>query len=291
MKRARTRRQRRARRRGLSRRRSTHRRRIQRGGASIVHTNPTSPFKVFMCANKSKPTLEALMKSLEDHGFSYEVLAYRMPWENLRAKVEWYLKGAEAYEKAAGPDALAIFVDGFDVICIQDASVMLEKYKARKRNMPILFSAEEYCLGNCNKGVVQWYDYHKIRGGSKAVLAKVEKINGETGDLAAKEPTFMNTGFLVGPVGEIRSLYKGILETPYVIDDQYTAGEYVQKHFDKIDLDLEEQFIRTKISVLDKKPDEGTKEGPVFLHFPGHRDDQQQATLLTRYAEQYGVKN
>jgi hypothetical protein len=157
--------------------------------------------------------------------------------------------------------------------------------------MPILFGAEEFCFGNCNKGVIGWYDYHKIRGGSKAVLAKAERINGNTGDLAANEPTFLNTGFLLGPVGEIRKLYKGILDTEYVVDDQYTAGEYIKGHFDMIDLDLEEQFIRNKIRDLNKRPDEGTKEGPAFVHFPGQREEEKQQALVARYADQYGVKN
>lgn len=268
--------------RGRGRRRLRHTRRVQHGGASILHKNPASKIRVFMCANKSKPTLEALMKSLEQHNYSYEVLAFRKPWENLRAKIEYYLEGAKAYEKEAGPDALSIFLDGFDVICVQDSDQVYKKYQSKPRKMPVVFGAEEWCLGNCYKDVLEWYTYHKIRGGRKQVDKDLKEV--EYGyEQSAKEPTFMNTGFLIGPVGKVRELYEGILATPYVNDDQYTTGMYVVNHFDKIDLDLEELFVRNKINVKDKLPDEGTSKGPGFLHFPGSRTDEEQAQLLERY--------
>ncbi len=222
------------------------------------------------------------MGSLEKLGYSYEVLAYRMPWENLRAKIQYYLEGAKAHEAAAGPNALAAFVDGFDVLAVLDAATLVKRYREKPRPMPIVFGAEIWCLGNCNKDVIDWYTHHQIRGGRGAIEPTFEDF-GDGYSVKVPQPTFMNTGFVLGPVGKIRELYEGILATPYEVDDQYTTGIYVQKHFDMIDLDMEERFMRNKLATRDKLPDEGTDAGPVFLHFPGSRDDNDQAALLERF--------
>ena len=271
-----------------SKRRRSVRTRRQSGGASIIHKNEESKIRVFMCANAIKPSLEVLMKSLEDHKFSYEVLAYRKPWENLRCKTEYYVKGAKAYAKEAGDDALAIFIDGFDCICIQDSDAIYKKYTEQPHRAKIIIGAEQFCGGNCYKDVLNWYDVHGVRGGRKAVEAAAKRYEGNT-DLATTEPTFMNTGFIMGPAAELATFFQSILDTPYEVDDQYTTGKWVIEHLKDIDLDLEESFIRNKlgmgIGTLDKLADQGTQEGPGFLHFPGHRTDEQQKNLLERFKQ------
>ena len=45
-----------------------------------IHEDPTVPMKVFLYADKLKPTAKALMNSLKRHKFSYEVLGLGKPW-------------------------------------------------------------------------------------------------------------------------------------------------------------------------------------------------------------------
>jgi len=68
-------------------------------------------------------------------------------------------------------------------------------------------------------------------------------------------------------------------------DDQLAAGAYIVQNLDKIDIDLEEKLVRNKIENRDKLPDEGTPEGPGFLHFPGMRSDEQKKVLLEKYKQ------
>jgi hypothetical protein len=166
---------------------------------------------------------------------------------------------------------------------------MYRKYLQRKprsgKHKPsIILGAEEYCLGNCHKDVLAWYDHHGLRGGKKQIESEVTKHN-DGNDWTIGQPTFMNTGFIMGPAAELAVFFKHILDTPYEVDDQYTTGVWVSKNLESIDLDLEEHFIRNKLVTLDKKKDEGKINGPGFLHFPGHRDDEKQANLLERYKE------
>jgi hypothetical protein len=227
-----------------------------------------------------EPTLEKLLASLKKHKYSYEVLGFEKPWSGLHTKQTNYLEGMRRYKEEKGPDALAIFIDGYDVICIKDSDKLLEAYKAKKRKMPVVFSVEIICLFNCNKGVLQWYDTHSVLGGKAAIESKLENIgNG----LKSKDSVFLNTGFIMGPIGALEAIYSGISQTDFEVDDQYTAGKYLMNNLDKFDLDIEEALVRNKVSPREKLDDENGITGPAFLHFPGTQAERKQN--LDRFAK------
>lgn len=240
-----------------------------------------SGLKVFTSSDRMKPTLEALLTSLKQHNYSYEVLGFGKPWKGFETKIENYLEGMKRYAAEKGPDALAIFIDAFDVLCIKDSDKLLDVYKARQRSMPVVFGAEVVCFKNCYKDVLDWYTTHSLLGGRSAVEADLKP---EEGSPLWKKPIFMNTGFIIGPVATLQQMFTEISETPYEEDDQYTAGKWAMNHLTEIDLDIEESMIRNKVGNHEKLSDEDGIKGPAFLHFPGSRSPEQQKQVLQRYA-------
>jgi hypothetical protein len=227
-----------------------------------------------------EPTLEMLLASLKKHKYSYEVLGFGKPWKSLHTKQVNYLEGMRRYKEEKGPDALAVFIDGYDVICIKDSDKLLEAYKAKKRKMPVIFGAEIFCLFNCNRDVLKWYDAHSVLDGKQAIESKLENIgNG----VKSENPVFLNTGFIMGPISAIESIYTGISQTDFEVDDQYTAGKYLLNNLDKFDLDVEELLVRNKLQTRDKLDDENGITGPAFLHFPGTQAERGQN--LERFAK------
>jgi hypothetical protein len=261
------------------------RRRKQRGGAELIYSEPNAAIKVFTSSDKMKPTLETLLASLKKHKYSYEVLGFGKPWKGFETKIENYLEGMTRYAKEKGPDALAIFIDAFDVICIKDSDKLLATYKAKPRPMPVVFGAEVVCFKNCYKDILNWYDTHSVLNGRAAIEADLKPASNSP---LWKKPVFMNTGFIMGPVAQLQQMFTEIAQTPFEEDDQYTAGKWAVNHLDQFDLDGEESMIRNKVGNHEKLADEDGEEGPAFLHFPGSRAPEQQEELLKRYAA-YGV--
>ena len=246
---------------------------------------PGAEIRVFTNADKSQPTLELMIAALKRHKYNYEVLGYGKPWLGFRSRTENYREAIERYIKDKGPDALAIFVDGFDAICVKDEALMLAAYKGKARPMPVVFGAEICCLDNCDKNVLNWYDHHKLKDGKEAIKAKLEQMfPPNTEFLIAPEPVFANAGFCMGPAKALQDLFNGMLASGN-FDDQLAAGHYIVHNLDKVDIDIEEKLVRNKIKNRDKLPDEGTAEGPAFLHYPGMRSEDDKKKLLEKYKE------
>jgi len=272
------------RRRGQKRKTRRTRRSKQRGGApDLIYSTPDdSGLKVFTSSDRMKPTLSVLLDSLKKHKYSYEVLGFGKPWQGFKTKIENYLEGMKRYEAEKGPDALAIFVDAFDVICIKDSDKLLKTYKEKPRPMPVTFGAEIACFNNCYKDTMNWYDTHSLLGGRKAIESTLKAVNGGK-DYMSETPIFMNTGFIIGPVSKLAQMFTEISQTPFEEDDQYTAGKWAVQHLDAFDMDIEETMIRNKLIPREKLPDEDGEQGPAFLHFPGSRSNEQQKENFVRY--------
>jgi hypothetical protein len=247
-----------------------------------------------------EPTLQALLDSLKAHKYSYEVLGFGKPWEGYKTKIDNYLEGIKRYAAEKGPNALAIFVDAFDVICIKDSDKLLATYKEKPRKMPVVFGGEIACFKNCYKDVLNWYDTHSVLGGRAAVEGSLKPVNSGNGSMS-EQPIYMNTGFILGPASELETIFTGISQIPeqeqsaegkqgvlpYTEgkwDDQYMAGKWAAQNLDRFDINLEETMIRNKVIPKDKLPDEDGEQGPAFLHFPGSRWPEQQKENLERYA-------
>jgi len=256
----------------------------QGGGNELTYECPEdSGLKVFTSSDRKEATLDALLSSLKAHKYSYEVLGFGKPWKGFQTKIENYLEGMKRYSELKGDDALAIFVDAFDVICIKDSDKLLKTYKEKPRKMPVVFGGEIACFNNCYKDVINWYDTHSVLGGRAAVEAPLKPVNSGKGYMA-EQPVFMNTGFIMGPVSELKKMFVEISQTPFDEDDQYTAGKWAALNLDRFDINLEETMIRNKVIPRDKLPDEDGEQGPAFLHFPGSRAPEQQKENLERYA-------
>jgi hypothetical protein len=88
----------------------------------------------------------------------------------------------------------------------------------------------------------------------------------------------------MGPAKALQDLFNGMLASGN-FDDQLAAGHYIVHNLDKVDIDIEEKLVRNKIKNRDKLPDEGTAEGPAFLHYPGMRSEDDKKKLLEKYKE------
>lgn len=268
----------------LSRKRRTRR---QRGGGAeppLQYSHPGARIKVYLNADKRKPTLNALLDALKRHKYSYEVLGFGMPWEGWETRTRNYLK---ALSKHQGEPYVA-FIDAYDCYCIKDESLLLDHYLNRPRkHIPLVFGAETCCFYNNNIEMLKWHDMHIYPGRSQEILAGFQPLSRDDPKHGiAKERAFLNYGFILGPVADVIRCIEGVRDSGEK-DDQLGAASYALKNLERIDIDLEESLIRNKIGEegrAAKLPDEGPAgAGPAFLHFPDMRDDSKQARLLDMF--------
>ena len=256
------------------------------GGATpaVKHEDPTVPMKVFMYADKWKPTAIALANSLKKHKYSYEVIGLGKPWGGWIERTKAYLAAIQAYKAEKTGEAIARFVDAYDVICIKDSDKFFASYGARKRLMPVIFGAEKNChAAMCNKKILEWYDFNEIEGGKALVDAGINAW-GATGEhLWSKDkPVFTNNGTIMGTADGLEFLFTEILKTG-IEDDQVAAGKVIEANLGKFDIDFEQALFRNRFRELDKLPDEDGVAGPGFLHFHAMKTDEQQAEVLRRF--------
>lgn len=273
----------------LKRRLRRRTRRKQRGGSQeLSYTHPGAKIKVFMSADRMEPTLVELISSLKRHKYSYEVLGFGKKWSGFITKMENYLDGIERYMKVAGPDAIAIFIDAFDVLCIKSADKQLEAYMAKKRPMPIVIGVEIVCFykSNCSLDALDWYDVHNIYGGRKEIEKTFMRPNPNMLYYETPKNVFLNSGFIMGPVKELYAMFKGMMDSG-INDDQLAAIDYMKKNPSKVDYDLEEALIRNKLKPREYLPDENGETGPGFVHFPGTRAPNEIQDKITKYYRQY----
>ena len=240
---------------------------------------------VVLAANEMRPTLEALIRSLAKHGYSHDVYGLGQPWQGFPTKMKLYLEGIKKVRETKGDAALITLLDAFDTFAIRPASVAAAAYLAKPRRMPILFSAEVVCGGNCREGVLDWYDYHKVKGGTAAVKAAIDPSKPPShGYLLFSNPTVLNSGMIMGPAADMEAMLTEMIASGEP-DDQLAAGDYFINHMDKVDLDVEEKVFRNKIMNHAKLPDEDAShlQGPAFIHFPGQRSEAQQKHISELY--------
>lgn len=248
----------------------------------LRNEDSTVPMKVFIYADKWKPTAIALANSLKKHKYSYEVLGLGKPWGGWIERTKVYLAAIQAYKGEKGGEAVALFLDAYDIICIKDSETFFASYEARKRLMPVIFGAERNCHASmCNKNILEWYDYNEIEGGKAAVELQINTY-GDGDGLWSQRPVFTNNGTIMGTADGLEFLFTEILNTG-IEDDQVAAGKVIEANLDKFDIDFEEALFRNKFRELDKLPDENGVTGPGFLHFHAMRSDEQQAEVLRRF--------
>jgi len=268
----------------LNRKRQRKTRRRQRGGEQpLIYDCSGAQIKVFVSADRMEPTLDALLTSLKKHNYSYEVLGFGKPWKGFKTKMENYLDGINRYN-----DGLAIFVDAFDVLCIKDSDKLLQTYKARSRQMPVVVGTEIICFyeDNCSMDALNWFEVNKMPGGRKAVEATLTKPEPQRPYYEAPKSVFTNSGFIMGPAQELKAMFQSMMDSGDT-DDQIAVIHYMTKAPDKIDLDIEEAMIRNKLKPRTKLPDEDGQKGPGFVHFPGTRTKEEQAKNVKEYYSQY----
>jgi hypothetical protein len=248
-----------------------------------VYEDSTVPIKVFLYADRLKPTARALLHSLKKHKYSYEVLGLGKPWEGWVARTKEYLAAIRRYKEERGGSALALFIDAYDVICIMDSDKFYAKYLARERTMPVIFGAEQNCHTEmCNKKVLDWYDLHTDEG--KEGMMNHMNTWGESGEhlWSRDRPAFTNNGTIMGTADGLEFLFTEILKTG-IQDDQVAAGHVIVANLDRFDIDYEEHLFRNRFRNLEKREDENGTDGPGFLHFHAMKTDAQQAEILERY--------
>ena len=250
----------------------------------LVYNDNTTPIKVFLYADKIKPTAKALIQSLQRHKYSYEVLGVGKPWEGWVARAKEYVSATQRYKAEKGGDAIMMFVDAYDVICIKDSDKFYKSYMEHDRDMPVIFGAERNCHSEmCNKDILKWYDYNKIKGGKAAIDSQMNRWGDNNEHLWSRtKSVFTNNGTIMGTADGLEFLFTEIIKTK-IPDDQVAGGHVLVANMDKFDIDFEEKFFRNRFRELEKRPDEGTDRGPGFLHFHAMKTDEQQAEVLRRF--------
>ena len=239
-----------------------------------------SKIKVFTYATEMKPTLRLLLHSLKAHNYSYEVVGFGTPWKGFRNRVATYLSAVKKYRETAGDEAVAVILDGYDCLCIKNSEAVYNSFINKPRSIPVLFGVEIYCLQNCNKDILKWYDHHGLLGGKKEITKQLENI---PEGIVSKKPVYLNGGMVIGTSSGLEEVYTGMMNLN-IEDDQICASTYVISNMDKVDLDVEEVIFRNKkVTTEEPLSDEDGSNGPGFLHFPGSADKKNFSDLLKIY--------
>ena len=212
-----------------------------------------------------EPTLNALVTSLKKHKYSYEVLGLGKPWKGFKTKMENYLDGINRYN-----GEYAVFVDAFDVLCIKDADKLLATYKAKKRAMPIVVGTEIICFyeENCGMDALDWYDANQMNGGRAAIEKTLISPEPDRPYYQAPESVFLNSGFIMGPAKDLKHMFQSMMDSGDT-DDQIAVINYMKGHMNKIDLDVEESFVRNKLRPRTRLPDEDGEQGWMMMFRSG----------------------
>jgi hypothetical protein len=288
----------------------------------LKHDTPNAKIKVFMYASEMKPELEALLKSLIKHKYSYEVIGFGKPWTTFRARLEAYLDAANKHKNEVDDlKAVIVFIDAYDALCIKDCDKVYDSFINRPRKMKAVYGGETHCYENCHIDILNWYDKHNLLGGRKVLESSLKNI--DKYKQVSDKPIFLNAGFVIGEVGNLSEVFSGILNNNYNIDenainryktfyklnhkvlyknsnsnnynslnkidlnkykedDQIITAIYASNNLDSIDIDIENNFVRVKIIDKHKSPDENGINGPGFLHYAG---DKSSIKLLDLYKE------
>jgi hypothetical protein len=179
-------------------------------------------------------------------------------------------------------------VDAFDVLCIKDADKLLATYKAKKRAMPIVVGTEIICFyeENCGMDALDWYDANQMNGGRAAIEKTLTSPEPDRPYYQAPESVFLNSGFIMGPAQDLKHMFQSMMDFGDT-DDQIAVINYMKGHMNKIDLDVEESFVRNKLRPRTRLPDEDGEQGPAFVHFPGTRTKDEQRKNIEEYYPQY----
>lgn len=172
-------------------------------------------------------------------------------WEGLGTKIETM----RVLLPTLPDDQLLAFVDGGDVMyggC--DLDDLVERFTAlsTRTGTPVIFGAESNCYVPPTAGCGDAYPVHKW---NEALLAGNVTEEGLEAWASAEHPKikFLNSGFYMGRVKDIRALYEFVVNTTGNFHDQRAFAQTLQDHPDMVTLDYASMLVSNLFGVpLDK---------------------------------------
>lgn len=202
----------------------------------------------FTYASEDNYHLHRLVTSAAYHGIKMQVLGVGDPWRSLLQKLETVGRSLQELPE----DQIVLFVDGYDTIFLQPASVIQDRFLGFGR--PTVFSAERCFYAPGNEGLARRYP---------------------------SSPTpyrYLNSGCYIGYAGPLATLLERVLERRAGYSDQSLLSRYFVDHQGEIALDRgAELFVATSGRPYDDdfvvedetllNTETGTR--PCVLHTPG----------------------
>ncbi len=208
---------------------------------------------IITVANQNKYYFDYLKKSIEKNNGKLTVLGFGMEWKGFL----WKFKLMKEYLLKLNKNDIACFVDGFDVICVNNINNIITKFNNIK--------AKEKC---------------KIIAGFDNVSNKI--INFITSIYFSNKvnTTVINSGTYIGTVCDILEIFNelNLNNLNDSMDDQILLNQYYLTHMKDIYIDINAELfltISSPLTDLDKfvtiknNTVYYNKSNPFFIHAAG----------------------
>ena len=224
-----------------------------------------SPPIVISYDNSPTDNTRFFMKTLETHGWKYNIIGNGDKWEGFMTRVKGYYNHLQSLPN----NQLVVLSDARDVVCLRSPKAFIDGFRSFGRNMVV--SMELFCCGQTNVAddfvgfqcipLKQYWVYHNIKN--------------------IPDRKYVNAGLIAGYVQDIKNWLKWTLDNKYD-DDQLALGNYMIQYPERVAADTEAILLHTSTFGVNsglqyihiQAKDSPTfaelfGRGAFFLHIPG----------------------
>lgn len=168
---------------------------------------------VVTVATKRNSFLDEWETTVKRLGYKYAIIGIGEKWESFHTKN----KLMNRFLRKLNPDEIIIFTDSYDLLFLRPPEILLEKYKKLCLNRELLIGYETNCSKQaCDERYIQKCGF--------------------------KNHSYLNTGFIMGPVKEILKGYQHSVDNN-IMDDQRGWGNYLYTYCPKVYIDTKSEIV------------------------------------------------
>jgi hypothetical protein len=182
-----------------------------------------------------------------------QVLGMGQPWTGFTTYIQWLTDALAALP----PGDLVVITDSYDLVLQRSPTDAVAAYRAHFTK-PIVIGAERLCGTRCHRP-------------------------GSTVCDGAGARWFLNSGFIMGPVGRVLAMYRWVGARANNASEQRAIGEYRAEHCDQIELDVHSRLV-VNLQFIEPEPLEWdaaagvfeltkSRVAPVAVHMPTQEFD------------------
>lgn len=185
-------------------------------------------------------------------GWELDVIGRGVEWNGWKTRMKSY----KDYAATSDPDAILVFLDAFDVLCLRNSDGFIDLFLQKDKKYIIGY--EKICAPGTCKRPSLWQAAHGIYD------------------------RFPNGGCVIGRARDIYHMWQWCFDRGLTGDDQIALNHFMDHHIDDVGLDIDNEFVYNDLGAITARIDisddsisiDDLEQIPFFIHFP--------ALMLTR---------